>query len=68
MKSLYVNIEDNTYQKVMAFLKSLPKNKIRIVEEISSSEELEEELLQRREEVRRGEVLSHDNFWEDAGV
>jgi len=68
MKSLYLNVEDNVYRKVIDFLKSMPKNKIKIVEEISCSEQLTEELLMRKEEVNRGEVLSHEEFWDGTGV
>ncbi len=68
MKSLYLNVEDNIYRKVIDFLNLLPKSKIKIVEEISGSEELKEELQARRDEIRRGDVLSHDEFWEGTGV
>jgi hypothetical protein len=68
MKSLYLNVEDSLYRKVMDFLRSMPENKINIVEEISCSEELKEELLMRKEEVNRGECLSHDEFWGGTGI
>ena len=67
MKSIYLNVEDNMYQKVIRFLQSLPNNKIKIIEEISCSAELKEELLRRKEEVEKGEVLSHEKFWEGSG-
>lgn len=60
MKSIYLNVEDNMYQEVIRFLQSLPDNKIGIIEEISCSGELKEELLQRKEEVEKREALSHE--------
>lgn len=67
MRSLVLDVDDNVYDKLVNFLKILPKNKIRIVEDIPCSKTLEEELIHRKEEISAGEVLAHDEFWESAG-
>jgi len=68
MKSLVLNVNDNVYEKVIDFLKLLPQNKIRIVEEIPCSKELAAEIKKRKREIAAGKVLTHDELWDHAGV
>lgn len=68
MRSLVLNVDDTVYDKVVDFLKILPENKIRIMEEIKCSQQLKEELIERRKEIAQGDTLSHDEFWGSAGL
>lgn len=68
MRSLVLNVDDTVYEKLVNFLKIMPKNKIRIVEEIKCSKQLEEELLERRKEIAEGDTLSHEELWGSTGL
>ncbi len=68
MKSLVLNIDDNVYEKFLNFIKIFPKNKFKIVDEIPCSKELERELKKRKKEIASGEVLTHSEIWENAGI
>ncbi len=59
MKSLVLDIDDNVYEKFINFLQILPKNRIKIVEEIPCSSKLEKELRKRKKEVLSGDVPTH---------
>lgn len=68
MRSLVLNVDDNVYENFINFLKILPQNKIKIVEDIPCSKELETELKERKKEIANGKVLTHDELWENAGI
>ncbi len=68
MKSLVLNIDDKVYEKFLNFIKTFPKNKFKIVDEIPCSKELERELKKRKKEIASGEVLTHSEIWESAGI
>jgi len=68
MRSLVLNVDDTVYDKLVNFLKILPENKIRIIEEIKCSKQLEKELVERRKEIAEGDTLSHDELWGSAGL
>ena len=68
MRSLVLNIDDTVYDKLVSFLKILPENKVRIIEEIESVKQLEEELIERRKEIAEGDTFSHDEIWGSAGL
>ncbi len=68
MKSLVLNIDDNVYEQFLNFIKIFPKNKFKIVDEIPCSKELERELKKRKKEITSGEVLTHSEIWENAGI
>ncbi len=68
MRSLVLDVDDTIYEKLVNFLGILPKNKIKVVEDIHCSKRLEKELIERKREISRGETLGHDEFWESAGV
>jgi hypothetical protein len=68
MRSLVLNVDDTVYERLVNFLKILPENKIRIIEEIKSNKQLEEELIVRRKEIAEGETLTHDELWGSAGL
>ena len=68
MKSLVLNIDDNVYEKFLNFIKTFPKDKFKIVDEIPCSKELERELKKRKKEIASGEVLTHSEIWENAGI
>ena len=68
MRSLLLNVDDTVYDKLVSFLKILPENKVRILEEIESVKQLEEELIERRKEIAEGETLSHDELWGSTGL
>ena len=68
MKSLVLNVDDRVYEIFVNFLKIFPQNKLRIVEEIPCSKELARELKKRKKEVANGQVLTHSELWEDAGI
>ena len=68
MRSLVLSVDDTVYDKLVNFLKILPESKIRIIEEIKSSNQLEEELFERRKEITEGETLTHDELWGSAGL
>jgi len=68
VRSLLLNVDDTVYDKLVSFLKILPENKVRILEEIESVKQLEEELIERRKEIAEGETLSHDELWGSTGL
>jgi hypothetical protein len=68
MKSLVLNIDDNVYERFLNFIKIFPKSKFKIVDEIPCSKELERELKKRKKEIASGEVLTHSEIWENAGI
>lgn len=68
MKSLLLTVDDNVYEKFVNFLKTLPPNKFKIVEEIPCTKKLERELKKRKKEITDGKVLTHNEFWEDTGI
>lgn len=68
MRSLVLDVDDAVYDTLVNFLKIFPKNKIRVVEEIKSSKQLEEELMERRKEITEGDALTDDEFWGSAGL
>jgi hypothetical protein len=68
MRSLVLNVDDNVYENFINFLKILPQNKIKIVEDIPNTEELERELKERKKEIANGKVLTLDELWGNAGI
>ncbi|MGD2092020.1 MAG: hypothetical protein PVH61_37970 [Candidatus Aminicenantes bacterium] len=68
MRSLVLNVDDTVYDKLVNFLKILPENKVRIMEEIKCSKQLKEELLERRKEIAQGDTLTHDELWGSTGL
>ena len=67
MKSMVLNVDDSVYDKLVDFLEILPQDKIKIVEDITCSKQLVEQLADRRWEVVDGNTLTHTEFWEEAG-
>jgi len=68
MKSLVLSVDDNVYEKFINFLKIFPQSKFKIVDEIPCSRELEKELKKRKKEIASGDVLTHSEIWENAGI
>lgn len=62
MKAIYLNVEDNIYQKVIDFLKLLPKNKIKVVEDNLKS--IEEETIEEKSLSEGAKALLKD-YMED---
>lgn len=54
------------YERFVNFLKILPKNKFKIIEEIPCSKDLERELKKRRKEIADGKVFTHTEFYKNA--
>jgi len=67
MRALFISIDEGMYDRFVGFLKLFPKNKVRI-EEIVCDEALKSELVERKAQVKKGEVIAHDEFWSKAGL
>jgi hypothetical protein len=68
MRALVLNVDDKVYDKLVNFLKILPGDKIKIVEEVLCSKKLERELTERKKEVTTGETIAHEEFWGSVGI
>lgn len=68
MRSLVLNVDDTVYEKLVNFLKILPENKLKIIEEIKCSKKLEQELIERKKEITNGDTLTHDELWGSASL
>jgi hypothetical protein len=67
MRSLFLSVDDHMFDRLVNFLKLFPASKLK-VEEVICSQELRKEIKSRKEEVKKGEAISHDEFWSRAGL
>ena len=62
MKTLLLEVEDNSYQAILDFIKLLPENRCRILEDESLSTEEQQQIQHCLSQIKQGDYSDFDDF------
>jgi len=62
MKNIYLEVEDNSYQTILDFIKLLPKNHCRVLSDDILSDEENLHIQQCLAQINKGDYSQFDDF------
>ena len=62
MKTILLEVEDNSYQAILNFIKLLPENRCRVLEDESLSTEEHQHIKHCLSQIKQGDYSEFDDF------
>lgn len=63
MKTIHLEVEDNSYQAILNFIKLLPENRCRVLEDETLSKKEQQQIQHSLKQIKQGDYSEFDD-WE----